>query len=237
MYNQPQPPGYAGQPPGYAGQPPPAPPEMGLYPQPGAVPNYNQPQAGYGGPPPPQQPPPQQNQVYPQPPPYGVATQPAFVQQPGVVVAPVVQPMVTTVQPMVTTVPTSTVIIQQGPRKPENYMVMAILVTFFCNCPLGTLAWVFSCLSDTSHSEGNEGEARSRGRVSMWLSIAGIIITVILIIAIPAALAGGTAAAWSSWDNSYYGKNFWGRWSTYSCRECMNLWTSSWKKENCKQTC
>ena len=52
-------------------------------------------------------------------------------------------------------VPQNTVIIQQGPRKPENYMVMAVLVTFFCNCPLGTLAWIFSCLSDSSYNEGS----------------------------------------------------------------------------------
>ena len=59
---------------------------------------------------------------------------------------------ITTVQPMMPT--TNTVVIQQQQRKPENYMVMAVLVTFFCNCPLGTLAWIFSCLSDGSYNEG-----------------------------------------------------------------------------------
>ena len=60
-------------------------------------------------------------------------------------------PAVTTIQPM----PTSTVIVQQPQRrKPENYMVFSVLVTFFCNCPLGMLAWIFSCLSDTSYNEG-----------------------------------------------------------------------------------
>jgi len=142
---------------------------------------------------------------------------------------------VTTVQP----IPTNTVIIQQQRRKPENYMVFAILVTIFCNCPLGTLAWIFSCLSDSSYDEGNEAEARKRGKAAMWLSIAGIIVTVALIIIIPAALVGAVADGISDAidSNRYCGKNFWGTYGCYDCKKCMAWWSPNHEKNDCKQTC
>ena len=56
---------------------------------------------------------------------------------------------VATVQP--------TVVIQQQRRKPENYMVFAVLVTFFCNPVFGIIAWIFSCLSDNAFNEGEWG--------------------------------------------------------------------------------
>merc|ERR1712062_847017 len=171
------------EPPGYTGQPPPLPSEAGLYPQPGAVGSYNQPQQP-APPYPPPPPPPSYAAAAQQP---MVTTQHTFVQQPPVQQTIIQQPVATvaTVQP--------TVVIQQQRRKPENYMVFAVLVTFFCNPVFGIIAWIFACLSDNAFNEGNEVEARKHGRVAMWLSIVGIITAVIFIIAIPAALVGGVS--------------------------------------------
>ena len=59
----------------------------------------------------------------------------------------------TMVQPMAVA-PTTTVVIQQGPQKPSNYMVLAVLTTFFCNPLFGCIAWILSCLSDSAYDEG-----------------------------------------------------------------------------------
>jgi len=90
----------------------------------------------------------------------------------------------TVVQPM-QVAPATTVVIQQGPMKPNNYMVLAVLTTFFCNPLFGCIAWILSCVSDSAYDEGNIEDARSKGKASMWLSIVGIIITVLAAIIIP----------------------------------------------------
>merc|ERR1712131_223861 len=100
----------------------------------------------------------------------------------------------TMVQPMAVA-PATTVVIQQGPQKPSNYMVLAVLTTFFCNPLFGCIAWILSCLSDSAYDEGNVEDARSKGKAAMWLSIVGIIITVLVVIIIPVVLITGTAAA------------------------------------------
>jgi len=74
-------------------------------------------------------------------------------------------------------------------------MVLAVLTTFFCNPLFGCIAWILSCVSDSAYDEGNVEDARSKGKAAMWVSIAGIIITVLLIIIIPLVIIFGTAAA------------------------------------------
>jgi len=101
----------------------------------------------------------------------------------------VVQPM----QPMVA--PGTTVVIQQGAQKPSNYMVLAVLTTFFCNPLFGIIAWILSCCSDSAYDDGNIEDARSKGKAAMWLSVVGIIVTVLVVIIIPIALFVGGAAA------------------------------------------
>lgn len=112
------------------------------------------------------------------------------------VVQPMVQP-VGLVQPAATTV-----IIQQGPQKPSNYMVLAVLTTFFCNPLFGCIAWILSCVSDSAYNDGDIEGARSKGKASMWLSIVGIIITVLLVIVIPVVIITTGAAAVASAINN-----------------------------------
>ena len=56
--------------------------------------------------------------------------------------------------------PATTVVIQQGPMKPNNYMVLAVLTTFFCNPLFGCIAWILSCVSDSAYDEGNKSDIR-----------------------------------------------------------------------------
>ncbi len=60
--------------------------------------------------------------------------------------------MQTVVQPVMPA--QTTVVIQQGPQKPNNYMVLAVLTTFFCNPIFGIIAWILSCVSDSAYDEG-----------------------------------------------------------------------------------
>jgi len=104
----------------------------------------------------------------------------------------------------------TTVVIQQGPQKPNNYMVLAVLTTFFCNPIFGIIAWILSCVSDSAYDEGNIENARSKGKAAMWLSIVGIIITVLVVIIIPIALfVGGAAAVGAAVANAQNQQNQW----------------------------
>jgi len=98
----------------------------------------------------------------------------------------------TVVQPMPVA---TTVVIQQGPVKPNNYMTLAVLVTFFCNPLFGCIAWILSCTSDCAYDEGDIEGARTKGRAAMWVAIVGIIVDVLLVIIIPLVVIFGTAAA------------------------------------------
>ena len=86
-------------------------------------------------------------------------------------------------------------------------------------------------------SVGNQDEARKQGRVSMWLSVAGIIITVILIIVIPAVLVNTVGNAYDSPTYHHCGKNFWKIWDCYSCAKCLTQWSSGYEKSHCQNTC
>lgn len=78
--------------------------------------------------------------------------------------------------------PTSTVIIQQPPPRPSNYLVLAIFVTLCCNAVCGIIAIVFSVMSSSAADSEDLDEAKKYGKVSMWLSVAGIISTVLLVV-------------------------------------------------------
>jgi uncharacterized membrane protein len=77
---------------------------------------------------------------------------------------------------------TTTIITQAPQPRPSSYLVLAIFVTICCNLLFGIIAIVFSVMSSSAADDGDMEKARSNGRISMWLSVAGIIISVILII-------------------------------------------------------
>ena len=47
---------------------------------------------------------------------------------------------------VVTGVPTQTVIVQQGPVKPQSYMILSCFVFWCCNCLFGGIAFIFSSM-------------------------------------------------------------------------------------------
>merc|ERR1719334_1014632 len=58
-------------------------------------------------------------------------------------------------------------------------MVLAIFVTICCNIIFGPIAILFSVLSSTSADEGDLEAARSRGKISLALSLVGLFSTVL----------------------------------------------------------
>lgn len=77
-----------------------------------------------------------------------------------------------------------TIVVQAAPPRPSSYLGLAIFVTICCNLLFGIIAIIFSVMSSSAADEGNMETARSNGKVSMGLSIAGILITIVVIIII-----------------------------------------------------
>ncbi|XP_013380503.1 transmembrane protein 233 [Lingula anatina] len=68
--------------------------------------------------------------------------------------------------------------------KPPNYLGLSIFVLLCCNLPLGIIALVFSILSDSDYGAGDVEGARSKGKVAMGLSIAGMVTTIIAVVVV-----------------------------------------------------
>jgi hypothetical protein len=117
---------------------------------------------------------PQSHQGYPPPPPYYPPKQayPAQEYQP--------QQMVVLHQP---TIPPAQTIIVHGRQggDPPSYMWLACLVFWCCNWPFGGIAMVIACVSCLNANAGDVESARKMGRVSMWISFSGLVISVILL--------------------------------------------------------
>ncbi|XP_013380500.1 tumor suppressor candidate 5 homolog [Lingula anatina] len=79
------------------------------------------------------------------------------------------------------TVTTKTVFVR--PRvKPRNYMGMSISVLVMVNPLFGTIALIFSMLSDSDYDAGDVEGARSKGKIAFWLNIAGALTSIIVLI-------------------------------------------------------
>lgn len=145
----------------------------------------------------------------------------------------------------VTTVtqPNVVVVQQQQNNKPNNYMTMAVLTLFLCGSPFAIVAWIFSCLSDSAYEEGDIHGARHKGKVSMWLSVTGIICNTLLIIIIPAVIVTSAVKAAADFGSNSctwgetYGKNYYNKWDCYSCAKCVYYYMSTWDKNHCRMTC
>jgi hypothetical protein len=75
----------------------------------------------------------------------------------------------------------TTVIVQQAPR-PNSYLALSCLVYWCCNPLFGGIAFAFSMASKSASDDGDVEGARSRGKTACWLSIIGIILTVLAIV-------------------------------------------------------
>ncbi|XP_013383691.1 tumor suppressor candidate 5 homolog [Lingula anatina] len=73
-----------------------------------------------------------------------------------------------------------TVVIQPptSTPRPSSYLGLAIFVTICCNLPIGIIAIIVSLCSGCAADENNMDSARLRGKISMGLSITGIILTI-----------------------------------------------------------
>ncbi|CAH1788804.1 unnamed protein product [Owenia fusiformis] len=140
-------------------------------------------QPGYAG----QQPPPPGQYQQPgyagqQPPPPGQYQQAGYAAGPQTVV----------VQPGA---PTHTTIIQQAAPRPSNYLALAIFTTICCNIIFGIIAIVFSVMSSSTADDGDFEGARTKGKISLALSLVGIFSTIIIVVIIVVYFTVVVAAA------------------------------------------
>ncbi|OAF67078.1 hypothetical protein A3Q56_05199 [Intoshia linei] len=77
-------------------------------------------------------------------------------------------------------VPATTIVMNQS--RPENYLVLAIIVAMCCNALFGVIAVIYSILSNGDADRNNIIESKRKAKLSLKLSIAGIVIGVITII-------------------------------------------------------
>ncbi|XP_013380499.1 extensin-2-like [Lingula anatina] len=74
---------------------------------------------------------------------------------------------------------TNTVFVR--PRvKPPNYMGLSISVLVMVNPLFGTIALIFSMLSDCDYGSGDVEGARSKGKIALWLNIIGMVTSIIV---------------------------------------------------------
>ncbi|CAH1788091.1 unnamed protein product [Owenia fusiformis] len=77
---------------------------------------------------------------------------------------------------------TNTIVVQSPVIRPSSYLILAIFTTICCNLVFGIIAIIFSVMSSSSADNGDLEGARSKGKISMILSIVGIVITVLIIV-------------------------------------------------------
>ncbi|OAF66248.1 Tumor suppressor candidate 5, partial [Intoshia linei] len=78
----------------------------------------------------------------------------------------------------------TTVVMPNVINRPTNYLVLAIIVTICCNLPFGIIAIIFSVLSSQEADKNNMDNARKNGKISLGMSVAGIVVSIIIIIII-----------------------------------------------------
>lgn len=78
---------------------------------------------------------------------------------------------------VVTTQPDGSVLSQHIPHEPRSYLGLAVVVLVCFNIPFGILAVILSVKANRDYEKGDCTRARVKGKVSMVLSIVGIIST------------------------------------------------------------
>ncbi|XP_013384417.1 tumor suppressor candidate 5 homolog [Lingula anatina] len=129
-----------------------------------------------------------------QPPGYYGQQPPPGQQPPGAYYGQQQPPYAVTSQP----VSTNMIITQVPDPKPPDYLILSIFVLLCCNLLLGLIALVFSILSQSAYGSGDSESARTHGKVALGLNIAGIVISVVIVVAVLIwyfALLGSVAAA------------------------------------------
>lgn len=90
---------------------------------------------------------------------------------------------------VVTTQPDGTNTTQHLPEEPRNYIGLAMVVLLCFNIPFGIAAVILSVKANQDFQKGNSTQARVKGKLSMALSVFGIVstmTTVLLVIFWPA---------------------------------------------------
>ena len=67
-----------------------------------------------------------------------------------------------------------------GPPKPQNYMILSILVLLCCNPPCGLIALLYSHQSNIAYNAGDIEGARQKGKNAFLLNVVGIVICVLV---------------------------------------------------------
>ncbi|CAH1779077.1 unnamed protein product [Owenia fusiformis] len=75
---------------------------------------------------------------------------------------------------------THTTIIQTTVR-PSDYLAFAVFSCICCNAILGVVAIIFSCLSRGDADNGELDAARTKGKISLAMSLIGLISTIIIV--------------------------------------------------------
>lgn len=111
-----------------------------------------------------------------------------------------------------------TVVCQAAPYYSySGVKALACITAWFCNWLFGLIAYILAVMAENAHPT-NPDEGRKLGRASIGVSIAGIVVSVIIIaIVVGVSLGGGHSSSSSSSSSScYYVTNYYGT-RTYTC--------------------
>jgi cytochrome bd-type quinol oxidase subunit 2 len=79
--------------------------------------------------------------------------------------------------------PKQEVVVQQR-QSFTLHIVLSCFTAWCCTCPCGLVAFILALVANDKASKGRSEEARTFGKASIGVSIAGIVIGIILIIVI-----------------------------------------------------
>lgn len=78
---------------------------------------------------------------------------------------------------------------EQQPRKPENYLVVAILTTLFCCMPAGVVSIVYAAKVNELYAQGNYKEAEAASKnAKTWAIVSASLLGVVLVLYVLFAL-------------------------------------------------
>lgn len=88
-------------------------------------------------------------------------------------------------------------------KLPQTYLVLAMTVAICFNCPFGCTAAMFSMSSVTAFRKGDTAGAKKRARISLILSVLGIISTMVVVVVL-LVVSSPSSRSWPTADNLCY---------------------------------
>jgi len=87
--------------------------------------------------------------------------------------------------PVMTQEQSRRVIVQEAPeRRPTNYIALSCCIFWLCNLLFGAIAFGYAMASSSAADYGDMKRARSNAKKSLYCNIAGVFVTIIVVIVI-----------------------------------------------------